>query len=75
MREYLAGDVVESTDGRVRFHSRVAVNVLAIIERELELGPAMAAAHRARLDRLGSRATRSSPRPSVAAPWTSGSTR
>ena len=46
--------------GRGREHRRsgaislsVAVNVLAIIERELELGPAMAAAHRARLDRLG----------------------
>lgn len=36
-----------------RFHARVAANILAIVQRELELGPAQAAAHRARLDRLG----------------------
>lgn len=36
-----------------RFHARVAANVLAIVERELELGPAQARAHAARLEQLG----------------------
>lgn len=53
VREYLEGDVMGATDGRVRFHSRVAANVLATVERELELGPAMASAQTARLERLG----------------------
>ena len=34
-----------ATTGRVRFHARVASKVLAMIERELRLGPAHAAAH------------------------------
>jgi hypothetical protein len=37
----------------VQFHTRVAVNVLNMVQRELELGPAQAAAHRDRLDALG----------------------
>jgi aminoglycoside phosphotransferase (APT) family kinase protein len=53
VREYLESDVVEATTGRVRFHSRVAANVLAMVERELRLGPAQAEAHRARLAALG----------------------
>ena len=36
-----------------RFHARVAANVLSIVERELELGPAQARAHAARLEQLG----------------------
>ena len=36
-----------------RFHARIAVNMLAIVERELALGPAHARAHAARLEQLG----------------------
>lgn len=36
-----------------RFHARVATNVLATVERELELGPAQSRAHAARLEQLG----------------------
>lgn len=36
-----------------RFHARVATNVLAMVERELELGPSQARAHAARLEQLG----------------------
>lgn len=36
-----------------RFHARVASNVLAMVEREIELGPAQARAHAARLEHLG----------------------
>ena len=53
VREFVADDVMQRTEGRTRFHARVAGNALAIVERELALGPALAAAHRARLAALG----------------------
>jgi aminoglycoside phosphotransferase (APT) family kinase protein len=53
VREWVTGDVAEATTGRVRFHTRVATNVLNIIERELRLGPGHAVAHAARLAALG----------------------
>jgi Domain of unknown function (DUF6285) len=53
VREWLERDVVPSTDGRFRFHARVAANVLAIVERELVLGPEQAAAHAERVHALG----------------------
>jgi len=53
VREWIAGDVVNGTEGRLRFHARVAANMLAMVERELRLGPAQAAAHRQRLKQLG----------------------
>lgn len=53
VREWVEGDVRGATSGRVAFHSRVAANVLATVQRELELGPAMDDAHVARLGRLG----------------------
>jgi hypothetical protein len=39
VREFLERDVMPATDGRVQFHTRVAVNMLGIIERELTLSP------------------------------------
>jgi aminoglycoside phosphotransferase (APT) family kinase protein len=53
VREWVQGDVAAGTEGRLRFHSRVAANVLAMLERELRLGPAHAVAHAGRLGRLG----------------------
>jgi hypothetical protein len=53
VREFLEGDVMAATEGRVRFHTRVAVNVLGMVQREIELGTEQAAAHTARLDALG----------------------
>src|SRR2546421_10659506 len=53
VREFLERDVMAATEGRVRFHTRVAVNVLGMVERELALGPAQAEAHAAALARLG----------------------
>jgi aminoglycoside phosphotransferase (APT) family kinase protein len=38
-REYLLGSVLPATSGQVAFHARIAANVLAIVARELELGP------------------------------------
>ena len=37
VREFLEHDVMAATEGRVQFHTRVAVNVLNIVARELEL--------------------------------------
>jgi hypothetical protein len=53
VREWLDRDVIPATEGRLRFHARVASNVLAMVEREIELGPAQAAAHAGRLAQLG----------------------
>jgi hypothetical protein len=53
VREFLEGDVVTASEGRLRFHARVAANVVAMVARELTLGPGQAAAHAERLSRLG----------------------
>jgi hypothetical protein len=48
VREFLERDVMAATEGRVQFHTRVAVNALGMIERELTLGPGFRDAERAR---------------------------
>ena len=53
VREFLEADVMPAVDGRVRFHTRVAVNVLAMVARELEVGGGQAEVHAAALARLG----------------------
>lgn len=53
VREWLEREVLTGTTGRLQFHTRVAVNVLAMVERELELGHQQAAEHTARLAQLG----------------------
>ncbi|WP_406675317.1 DUF6285 domain-containing protein [Nonomuraea sp. N2-4H] len=53
VRELLQSDVLPAVEGPVRFHTRVAVNVLAMVERVIELGPAQAREHAARLAGLG----------------------
>jgi hypothetical protein len=53
VREFLERDVVSQTQGRVKFHARVAANVLGIVMRELELGPAQTVVHLERLRSLG----------------------
>jgi aminoglycoside phosphotransferase (APT) family kinase protein len=52
VREYLEG-VMERGEGAERFEARVARNALGVVERELRLGPSIAAAHAARLEALG----------------------
>jgi hypothetical protein len=53
VREFLEKDVLASTEGRVQFHTRVAINVLGMVERELAAGAGQAAAHADGLRRLG----------------------
>ncbi len=35
VREFLERDVMKATEGRVQFHTRVAINALGMVEREL----------------------------------------
>ena len=53
VREWMERDVMAGTTGRLQFHTRVAMNILAMVERELEVGTAQVAAHRERLVSLG----------------------
>jgi len=53
VREFLERDVMEATTGRLRFHARVAINALNMVQRELDVGAAQAAAHAERLAGLG----------------------
>ena len=48
VREFLERDVMAATEGRVQFHTRVAVNVLNTVARELELGDELTAAEQRR---------------------------
>jgi hypothetical protein len=48
VREFLEHDVMAATEGRVQFHTRVAINALGMIERELVDGNAFADAERTR---------------------------
>ncbi|MEO3890949.1 DUF6285 domain-containing protein [Nonomuraea sp. B5E05] len=53
VRDFLQIDVLPAVDGRTRYHTRVAINVLGMVEREIELGPGQAGEHAARLAALG----------------------
>lgn len=48
VREFLERDVLSEAHGRVRFHTRVAINALGIVERELTDAAALEAAERER---------------------------
>jgi aminoglycoside phosphotransferase (APT) family kinase protein len=52
VREYVEG-LMERDEGAAAFEARVARNALGVVERELRLGPSIAAAHAARLAKLG----------------------
>ena len=82
VREFLERDVMAATEGRVQFHTRVAVNVLSMVERELDArrrpraGGASARRGAARPRRRRRRArARARGRASATARSTTGSTR
>lgn len=52
VRAFLDDEVAPTLDGRLRFHARVAVNVLDIVSRELRDGPDATRAERESLARL-----------------------
>jgi hypothetical protein len=49
VREFLEKDVFPALEGRTKFHTRVAMNVLGIVQRELTQGAHADAEERARL--------------------------
>jgi hypothetical protein len=53
VREFLERDVIGATTGRTQFHTKVAIRVLAMVERELRDGARLEAAHLERLQALG----------------------
>lgn len=53
VQEYLEGDVVAATEGRLRFHARVAVNVVAMVRREIGQGTDPSTRYAAGLARFG----------------------
>lgn len=53
VREWLENQVMPNVSGAMQFHARVAVNVLAMVEREIELGPEQGVRHAAGLAALG----------------------
>lgn len=55
VREWVVRSQIDDEIEPNRFHARVAANMLAIVERELLLGPSQAVAHAERLERLGVR--------------------
>ncbi len=50
--EFLESELQPALEGRLGFHTRVAVNALKIVRREMELGPALDDARRAGLQTL-----------------------
>ena len=53
VEEFLRTDVLGASEGRAGFLVRVAANVVAMVARQLVLGPTHVAAHRRRLQDLG----------------------
>lgn len=53
VREWLETQVMPNVSGAMQFHARVAANVLAMVEREIQLGPGQQSAHEAGLRALG----------------------
>lgn len=53
VREWMERDVLTSTTGRVQFHTRVAINALAMVERELEMGSSQLVRHQEQLADIG----------------------
>lgn len=53
VRDFLQGEALEATSGRVQFLVRVAANALGMVERELAVGPEQLARHARRLQELG----------------------
>jgi hypothetical protein len=53
VHEFLVSEIEPELSGRLRYHLKVAANVVRIVERELRLGDEHAARHAERLQRLG----------------------
>lgn len=52
VHDFISAEIAPALTGHDAFSARVASNVLALMQRELELGPAFRAAEKARLEAL-----------------------
>jgi hypothetical protein len=52
VRDFLLNDALPQLEGRAKLHARVAANVVALVQRQLQLAPASDAAELARLRAL-----------------------
>lgn len=53
VREWMERDVMTGTSGRLQFHTRVAINALSMVEREMRSGRGQSRRHQERLASLG----------------------
>lgn len=51
--EWIENELIGTLEGRLQFHARVAANIVAMVAREIRLGPEQQQAHRQRLEELG----------------------
>lgn len=53
LHEWMEHDLLPGVNGRLQFHTRVAINMIDIVRRELELGPDQEARHQEVLTSFG----------------------
>jgi hypothetical protein len=53
LREWMEGELLPSLEGRLQFHTRVAINSLDIVRREIDLGAEQRHTHEEILTSLG----------------------
>ncbi len=53
LHEWMERDLLPGVNGRLQFHTRVAINMIDIVRRELELGPDQEARHQEVLSSFG----------------------
>lgn len=53
VREWMERDLMAGVDGRLQFHTRVAMNIIDIVRREIELGPDQESRHAEMLATFG----------------------
>jgi hypothetical protein len=53
LHEWMERDLLPGVDGRLQFHTRVAINMIDIVRRELELGPDQEVRHQEVLASFG----------------------
>ena len=53
LREWMERDLLPSVEGRLQFHTRVAINMVEIVAREIELGTPQQLSHSDVMQALG----------------------
>src|SRR5690625_2417833 len=53
VRDFLSESIISEVSDELEFHCRIAINILTMVERELDLHGQHSATHRARLEEFG----------------------